>query len=152
MFILQIISKKGIIFSPRVQGKSHKITHISSSSLIFRALVFLFAQCMRLRLFFPPGHHLSGKSIHSTEQLCWGTPAPPSSSPALLSSISCRRWENSWKERESAVLAPKTQIEIHDEWTTHLAYHQELFFQSSKSNSRQGSLLSKMVASLQVPR
>lgn len=46
--------KKRDHFFPRVQGKSHKITHISSSSLIFRALLFLFAQCMRLHLVFSP--------------------------------------------------------------------------------------------------
>lgn len=48
------LKKKRDHFFPRVQGKSHKITHISSSSLIFRALLFLFAQCMRLHLVFSP--------------------------------------------------------------------------------------------------
>lgn len=79
-------------FFPSVQGKSHKIIHISSSFLIFRSLVFLFVHYLRLHLFFP---RLSISPLqegafteqhHSPEQHCWGTPPPP----ALLPSPKCQ--------------------------------------------------------------
>lgn len=75
--------KKKDLFSPGYEGSPTRSPNISSSSLIFRALVVLFAQCMRLHLFFPRSS-ISAEGAF-TAQLCWGTPAPPPP-PALLSS------------------------------------------------------------------
>lgn len=106
--------KKGSVFS-RVQRKSHKITHISSSSS-YSSLVFLFVQCTRFHLFFPSlsTSPLQWKEHSQNSTTAQGSTAGTHHHPLLCSpalSARCRWLENSWNERESAVQAPKTQIQ-----------------------------------------
>lgn len=143
--------KKGIIFSPGYKGSPTRSPILAVLPSYSELCCFYLPSAWGSIWFFPPRSSSQWKehSQHRTALLGHtSTTIIPCSALQHQLQIVGKLLEG----KRICSTSPKTQIEIHDKLNEWLIHHQELFFQSSKSNSRQGSLLSKMVASLQVPR
>lgn len=145
------LKKKGIIFSPGYKGSPTRSPILAVLPSYSELCCFYLPSAWGSIWFFPPRSSSQWKehSQHRTALLGrTSTTIIPCSALQHQLQIVGKLLEG----KRICSTSPKTQIEIHDKLNEWLIHHQELFFQSSKSNSRQGSLLSKMVASLQVPR